>query len=214
MQGNNRKAMAGNAIDILKAPILAFSHTLCCVLVMASQMTNCPVAHCDLLPMQIHVLDPDLKNKRVYASFISRSKQNHPEWTPPSPRQQERQGLGAIAAADLTFGQLHLQQLQFRGQQRPARRCFTFHALLAVHCAEKAGWDVGGLQIDATHCGWMSPAFEDKLKFTSAWAMLATEQSLAQQSPDVEDAGSGGSIREHDTLDDADSEAPEGSAEQ
>jgi hypothetical protein len=136
--------------------------------------------------LQIHILDPELMDKKVYADFSGRYKREHAEWTPPLSMPQERVGLGAVQATTLTFGQLHKQPLVFRGEQRPAKRCFTYHAFWAVGRAKGLGtWNTDGLDITVDHFGWQSPTMEARMHKTAVWAAM-------QQQPRQEaDSGSG-----------------------
>ncbi|WIA15091.1 hypothetical protein OEZ85_001785 [Tetradesmus obliquus] len=127
---------------------------------------------------EIHILDPALMTQHVYQEFAGRFKQDHEQWTHPSSRKQQRLGLGDLQATELTFGQLHKQPLVFLGGQRPARRCFTYHAFWALRHAGIRGWDAGGLVIDENHLGWLSPAFESRLHATALWARMQSVQAL------------------------------------
>ncbi|WIA43827.1 hypothetical protein OEZ86_010243 [Tetradesmus obliquus] len=127
---------------------------------------------------EIHILDPALMTQPVYQEFAGRFKQDHEQWTHPSSRKQQRLGLGDLQATELTFGQLHKQPLVFLGGQRPARRCFTYHAFWALRHAGIRGWDAGGLVIDENHLGWLSPTFESRLHATALWARMQSVQAL------------------------------------
>lgn len=138
--------------------------------------------------VQIHILDPALMTQPVYQEFAGRFKQDHEQWTHPSSRKQQRLGLGDLQATELTFGQLHKQPLVFLGGQRPARRCFTYHAFWALRHAGIRGWDAGGLVIDENHLGWLSPTFESRLHATALWARMQSVQALGAGSDSVSSA--------------------------
>jgi hypothetical protein len=138
--------------------------------------------------LQIRILDPALMDQSVYQEFAGRFKQDHEQWTRPSSRKQQRLGLGDLQATELTFGQLHKQLLAFQGEQRPARRCFTYHAFWALRHAGYRGWDAGGLVIDENHFGWLSPKVESQLNATALWARMQSVQALGARSDGVSSA--------------------------
>lgn len=152
---------------------------------------QCNITFLNHTSLQIHILDPALKDRLVYQDFLGRFKRENVEWVPPSSRPQERVGLGEVKAESLTFGELDRQVLVFRGTQRPAKRCFTHHAFFALERARKLGWDVGRLEVDAGHFGWQSPTLEARMQTTALWAAMAQQQLLKQEAgSSVEDGAS------------------------
>eukprot|EP00882_Tetradesmus_deserticola_P003787 GHRQ01004003.1.p1 GENE.GHRQ01004003.1~~GHRQ01004003.1.p1 ORF type:complete len:305 (+),score=69.21 GHRQ01004003.1:77-991(+) len=170
-----------NVVPMMASVEVAFDTHRVCVLPTMDDATG-------VESFVIYILDPALKDELVYADFSGRYNKGLPQqWTAPPPTVQERAGLGEVQATTLTFGQLDRQRLVFRGEQLPAKRCFTAHALWAVGRAKQLrGWDTKGLEITADHIGWQSPTMEAQLRKTAIWA--AMQQQLHLEA----DSGSGG----------------------
>jgi hypothetical protein len=136
----------------------------------------------------IYVLDPELLPTVIYQQFKNSNQRPHQSWTDPLPELQHRPGLGTVLASELTFGQLDRLPLAFRGDRRPARRCFTQHAFYALYWARQKGWHVPDVQIDMEHFGWTSPQVEDRLRGTAIWLAMQREAQAADESIDSEEA--------------------------
>ena len=129
--------------------------------------------------LQIYILDPALNNTVIYQRFKSSNQRPNQSWTEPLPQLQHRDGLGMVRASELTYGQLHGLPLVFRGDFRPARRCFTQHAFWALYWARRKGWPVPDVKIDVDHFGWMSPRVEARLRNTALWLAMRQEAAAA-----------------------------------
>lgn len=123
-------------------------------------------------------------DKRVYQDYKNSNQKGGQQWTDPSSEPQLRDGLGEVVAAELTFGQLHGKAMVFRGEQRPAKRCFTYHAFWALHWAKKWGWDTAGAVISRDHFGWQSPEFAARMRDTAVWVAMQPLNEV----PDGDDA--------------------------
>jgi len=178
MQLGSSRDVLENVVPMMASVEAAFDAQCMCVLPTMDDDTGD-------VSFVIHILDPALKDQLVYQDFTGRFKRDHGEWTPPLSRPQERDGLGEVVAETLKFGQLDMQLLVFRGEQRPAKRCFTYHAFWALGRAKQLGWGPGGLEITVDHIGWQSPTMEAQMRKTAMWAAI-----LQQQPEQEEDSGS------------------------